>query len=94
MRADYDPTADTIAIELEQVDHADQGEELAEGVVVHLFDDRPVALDVLDASRLLSRKLAAVSVRYGLDIEALEGVSRNALANPDQVVVLEVLPAT
>lgn len=91
MRADYDPQADSIAIELEDVDRADHGIELSEGTVVHLAEGRPVAIDMPDASQRITEKLTEVAVQYTLDLDALEGDGRTALANPNKVVVLKVL---
>lgn len=89
MRADYDSQGDTIEIELEIVKRLDRGVDHG-GAIVHLVDERPVVIDVLDASKGADDSLAAVADEYGLDFEALTAAARAALAAPDRRVSLDV----
>ena len=90
MRADYDSQGDTIQLDLEPVSRLDRGEEIHPDAIVHLVDERPVSIDVLNASRDLEAPLRAVAERYGLDLETLIAAARSALAAPDREVELHV----
>lgn len=80
MRADYDSQGDTLAIELEQVEGADYGDdETYAGAVVAIRDGRPVAIDVLGASSGIDEALEAVAERYELDAHELKAVAHSAL---------------
>lgn len=89
MRADYDSEGDTIEIELEIVERLDRGVDHG-GAIAHFLGERPVVIDVLDASKGPDNSLAVVAEQYGLDLEALVAYARAALAVPDRRVSLDV----
>ncbi|HEU4392962.1 MAG TPA: hypothetical protein VFR04_04915 [Solirubrobacterales bacterium] len=91
MRADYDSEADTIQIELEDVRRLGYGEDVENGaVIVGIFDDRPVMVDVIGTRRGIERPLQRAAQRYDLDAEALIAAAHAALAAPDRPVELDV----
>lgn len=62
MRASYNREDDVLTLELSEGDIVDHAEEV-DGVILHLSpDDRPVLLELLDASDLLA-KLSRVTAR-------------------------------
>jgi hypothetical protein len=91
MRADYDSEGDTIQIELEPVRKLGHGEEVENGaVIVGVYEDRPVMVDVIGTRRDFGRPLRVAAERYGLDAEALIAAAKAALAAPDRTVTLDV----
>jgi len=92
MRADYDTEGDTIQIELETVRRLEHGERVAGGgVIVGIYEGRPVCLDVLSARRCgVEQPLRTAADRYRLDAEALIAAAQAALAAPDRTVTLDV----
>lgn len=92
MRADYDSEADTLAIELVDVDRADYGDdETHPQAVVAILDGQPVIIDVIGTKHDVLEPLAAVAATYDLDLEVLLAAARAALAAPDRTIVLDVL---
>lgn len=90
MRADYDSEGDTIQVELERVGKLDRGVEVENGaVVVGIYEDRPVMVDVI-GTRGFERPLRIAAERYELDAEALIAAARAALAAPNRTVMLDV----
>jgi hypothetical protein len=47
MRADYDPSAETIQIELEPAERLDRDDVDIDGIVVGLHDGKPVLIDLI-----------------------------------------------
>lgn len=91
MRADYDSEGDTIQIELEDVRRLGHGEDIENGaVIVGIFEDRPVMVDVIGTRSAFERPLRVAAERYGLDAEALIAAAHAALAAPDRLVELNV----
>ena len=92
MRADYDSKADTIQIELEPpVRHLGYGEDVNNGaVIVSVYKDRPVMLDVIGTRSGFEEHLRAAAESYDLDAEALIAAAQAALAAPDRPVTLDV----
>lgn len=91
MRADYDSEGDTIQIELEPVRRLGHGEEVENGaVIVGIYEDRPVMVDVIGTKDDFERPLQLAAERYNLDAEALIAAARAALSAPDRAVTLDV----
>jgi hypothetical protein len=92
MRADYDSEGDTIQIELEEVRGLGQSEDVENGaVVVGIFEDRPVLIDVIGTRKHgFEVPLRIAAERHGLDAEALIAAAHAALAAPDRPVRLDV----
>jgi len=91
MRADYDSEGDTIQVELERVGKLDRGVEVENGaVVVGIFEDRPVMVDVIGTRKGFERPLRIAAERYALDAEALIAAAQAALAAPNRTVMLDV----
>lgn len=91
MRADYDSEGDTIQLELEPVRKLAHSEVVEDGaVIVGVFDDRPVMLDVIGTREGFEGSLRVAAERYDLDAGALIAAARAALAVPDRVVRLDV----
>jgi hypothetical protein len=90
MRADYDPSAETIQIELEPVERLGRDDVDIDGVVVGLHDGKPVLIDLIGVGPAIEARLRAVSARHGLDAEALIAAANAALAAPSRTVTLDV----
>ena len=91
MRADYDSEGDTIQIELERVGKLGHGEEVENGaVIVSIYEDRPVMVDVIGTKSGFEEALSIAARRYDLDAEALAAAGSAAVAAPDRPVVLDV----
>lgn len=91
MRADYDSEGDTIQIELEPVRRLGHGEVIGNGaVIVGIYEDRPVMIDVIGTKGDFERPLRVAAERYNLDDEALIAAARAALSAPDRAVTLDV----
>ena len=90
MRADYDPSAETIQIELESVERLDRDEADIDGIVVGLRDGKPVLIDLIGVGPSVEMRLRAVSDRYDLDAEALLAAATAALAVPSRTVTVDV----
>jgi hypothetical protein len=92
IRADYDTQGDTIQIELEAVRRLGHGERVdGGGVIVGIYEGRPVCIDVLSAGRCgVDQPLKAAADHYHLDAEALIAAAKAALAAPDRTVTLDV----
>jgi hypothetical protein len=92
MRADYDSEGDTIQIELEHpVDRLGHTDDVGEGaVLVSIYDDRPVMVDVIGTRGGFEEPLQIAAERYALDAEALIAAAQAALAAPDRTVRLDV----
>ena len=91
MRADYDSQGDTIQIELERVEKLGHGEEVEDGaVIVSIYEDRPVMVDVIGTKPGFEGALRIAAQRYGLDGEALAAAARAAVAAPNRPVLLDV----
>ena len=91
MRADYDSEGDTIQVELERVRKLGHSEVVEDGaVIVGIYEDRPVMVDVIGTRRGFEGSLRLAAERYDLDAEALTAAARAALAAPDRVVTLAV----
>jgi hypothetical protein len=91
MRADYDSAGDTIQVELESVRRLGHSEVVENGaVIVGMFEDRPVMLDVIGTRDGFENPLRLAAERFDLDAEALIAAARAALAAPDRVVKLDV----
>ena len=91
MRADYDSEGDTIQLELEPVRKLAHSEAVEDGaVIVGVFDDRPVMLDVIGTRKGFEGSLRVAAERYDLDAGPLIAAARAALAVPDRVVRLDV----
>ncbi|HEY6551564.1 MAG TPA: hypothetical protein VIY71_10240 [Solirubrobacterales bacterium] len=91
MRADYDSKGDTIQIELERVEKLGHGEEVENGaVVVGIYEDRPVMVDVIGTQPGFEQALRIAAQRYDLDAEALAAAARAAVAAPNRPVILDV----
>jgi hypothetical protein len=91
MRADYDSEGDTIQIELEPVRKLGHGVVVENGaVIVGIFEDRPVMVDVIGTKGDFERPLRVAAERYELDAEALIAAAKAALAAPDRAVTLDV----
>jgi len=54
MRVEYDKELDVLVIKLKEVDRLDYAEEFG-NVIVHFKDNEPVEIEVLDASKHLSK---------------------------------------
>lgn len=90
MRAEYDTTADTIAIDLRDADRADYGNDDIAGAIVHIRSEQPIAIDLLNANAGTDQALGEIADRYSLDLESLQAAARAALAAPNRVVELDV----
>jgi uncharacterized protein YuzE len=90
MRADYDPSAETIQIELEPSERLDRDDVDIDGIVVGLHDGKPVLIDLIGTGPTVEARLRAVSGRHGLDAEALIAAANAALAAPGRTVTLDV----
>lgn len=91
MRADYDSEGDTIQIELERVGRLDHGEEVENGaVIVGIYEDRPVMVDVIGTKSGFEDALRVAARRYDLDAEALAAAARAAISAPNRPVILDV----
>jgi len=91
MRADYDSEGGTIQIDLEAFDGLDYGDdEVDERVVIGVSKDKPVRIDLIDASGDLVVPLRAAAAAYELDADTLIAAARAALAVPDRTIVLDV----
>ncbi len=91
MKADYDSEGDTIQIELESAGRLDYGEDVDGGaVVVGIYENRPVALDVIGTDRNFESSLRSAAERYELDAEALIAAAQAALVAPDRQVTLDI----
>lgn len=92
MRADYDSEGDTIQIELEPpVKNLGHSEDVENGaVIVGIYEDRPVMIDVIGTRNGFERPLEIAAERYDLDAEALIAAAHAALAAPDRPVRLDV----
>lgn len=91
MRVDYDSEGDTIQIELEPVRRLGHGEEVENGaVIVGIYENRPVMVDVIGTRRDFAQPLRIAAERYGLDAEALIAAAKAALAAPNRTVTLDV----
>jgi len=91
MRADYDSEGDTIQIELEEVRRLGHGEDVEGGaVIVSIYEDRPVMVDVIGTRNGFESPLRVAAERYELDAEALIAAANAAVAAPDRTVTLDV----
>jgi hypothetical protein len=90
MRADYDSTANAIAISIGRAQRADSSDEVHPRAIVALSHNRPIEVQLLYPDMGLDEPLRAAAERYDLDIEALVAAARSALAAPDRVVMIEV----
>jgi len=91
MRADYDSEGDTIQIKLELVQRLSHDEIVENGaVIVGIFEDRPVMVDVIGTTGDFERPLRLAAERFDLDAEALTAAAKAALAAPDRTVTLGV----
>ncbi|WP_217915059.1 hypothetical protein [Miltoncostaea marina] len=91
MRAEYDSTADALAIDLVREPVAASGEGVDERCTVALDGSgAAISVELLYPSVGVEGPLTAAAERYGLDAEALIAAARSALAAPDREVVLEV----
>ena len=90
MRADYDSTANAIAISISDGIKASSGDDVHSRAIVALAHGKPVEVQLLYPDMGLSEPLAAVADRYDVDLEALHSAAQSGLAAPDRVVVLEV----
>jgi hypothetical protein len=96
IRADYDSTANALAIKLTDVDHTDYGDPVGEplAAVVAIANDQPVEVQVLHPELGIEGPLNLVADRYDLDAEALLAAAQAALAAPDRTVTLDVAVRT
>ena len=91
MRTDYDSEGDTIQIELEPVQKLGHGEPVGNGaVVVGIFEDRPVMVDVIGTKGDFEQPLRLAAEQYDLDAEALIAAAKAALVAPNRPVMLGV----
>jgi hypothetical protein len=91
MRADYDSEGDTIQVELESVSKLERSDVIGGGaVIVGLYEDRPVMVDVIGTRHQFEGPLRMAAERYDLDAEALIAAAKAALAAPDRPVTLGV----
>ena len=90
MRADYDPGAETIQIELEPVERLDRDDVDIDGVVIGLREGKPVLIDLIGVGPTVELRLRAAADRHGLDAEALIAAANAALAAPSRTVTLDV----
>jgi len=91
MRADYDSEGDTIQVKLESVRRLDRDKVVENGaVIVGIFEDRPVMVDVIGTKGDFEKPLRLAAERYDLDVEALIAAAKAALAAPDRTVTLGV----
>ena len=90
MRADYDPSAETIQIELERVERLDGDDVDIDGVVVGLYDGKAVLIDLIGVGPTVEARLRAAARGHGLDAEALIAAANAALSAPSRTVTLDV----
>lgn len=90
MKADYDKQGDTIQIELEPVERLDRDDTDIAGLIVGIYEERPVVIDVVGTQTEIDGRLRTAGERYQLDSEALIVASRAALAAPDRTITLDV----
>ena len=90
MRADYDSKANSISIELEKIERADQADQVHERAVVSLRNGRPVELQLLYPDLGVEEPLRAAADGYDLDPEALIAAATAAIAAPDRPVTVDV----
>jgi hypothetical protein len=93
MKADYDSEADAILIEIEEVDHWDNGVSIDDAMYcqVAFRDRRPVGV-TLRYPREEMHLLGRAAERFGLDAVGLLATTQAALAAPDHEVRVEVDP--
>jgi hypothetical protein len=96
LRADYEPRAESLLIELvpeEELHGADDTAEAPGGCYVALDrDGRPLMMQVLGPYTDLHGVLREAAERFSLDAEALIAAATAALAAPDRPVWVEVGP--
>jgi hypothetical protein len=91
MRADYDSEGDTIQIDLEAVGRLDYGDdEIHPRIVIGIFDERAVRIDVIGTAGDLDGPLRAAALAYNLDAGSLLAAAQAALAVPDRSVNVDV----
>lgn len=93
MKADYDSEADAILIEIEEVDHWDNGAAVdhAMNCQVAFRDRRPVGVS-LRYPREEAHLLERAAEQFGLDALGLLAATQAALAAPDHEVRVDVDP--
>ncbi len=91
MKADYDSQANALWIDLIQADHEAYNEEIDYRCRVS-FDssDRPVGVEALFLDQPYEAFLRTAAERFDLDVEALIGIARAAVAAPDREVTLHL----
>lgn len=90
MKADYDSQADALSIDLLDVPHWDDGEEIDDTYCnVALYEGRPANVELLNPGDHLDL-LDVAAARLGIDSAALRAAAQAALAAPDRVVTVDV----
>ena len=82
--------AETIQIELEPVERLDRDDVDTDGVVVGLYEGKPVLIDLIGVGPTVETRLRGAAARHGLDAEALIAAANAALAAPSRTVTLDV----
>jgi hypothetical protein len=90
MRADYDPSAETIQIELEPVGRLDRDVVDVDGVVVGLHGGRPLLIDLIGVGPRSRHACGPPQIRHGLDAEAPIAAANAALSAPSRTVTSDV----
>ena len=90
MKADYDSQANALSIDLIDVPHWDDGEEIDDSFCNVAFSGgRPANVELLNPGEHLEL-LEVVADRYDLDAVALRVTAEAALALPDRPVTLDI----
>ena len=90
MKVDYESQADTLQIDLVEVDHADSRDTSIPLAVVAIAGEEPIGVDLREVSTHGSdAPLRAVAEKYGLDANALVAAGRVAYEAPDRTITLD-----
>jgi hypothetical protein len=93
VKADYDSEADAVLIEIEEVDHWDNGTAVDDAMYCQIAfrDRRPVGVS-LRYPREEMHLLERAAEQFGLDTLGLLATTQAALAAPDHEVRVDVDP--
>ena len=90
MRAEYEKQVDLLVIQLESPYKPGKVESVDEPVFIEYEAGQPVAIEVTGASHDLNHRLQFAAEKTGLEHRALQAVAETALANPDNLVTLDL----
>lgn len=90
MRAEYEKQVDLLVIELERSDHPSKGDWIDGQALIEYVGEQPVSIEFVTASSDLSQRISFAADRVGRDAGTIQALADLAIANPDNLVTLEL----